>query len=335
MKSVRAHSVRLLALHLAPAGCIWLWRSDVFVVHIPRTGGSSLETALLNTLRPANRAKHRLDKADLRQAMPQDCQKKNRTDPYDRDPGYCNTFHMSDGYARKIISDCYNRTGATRDFESVAILRDPLSTARSAWAYLREKRGYRRTFEDFITSRDFLRVDVSEIFAWPQHAFLVAGVTMLFAYSPTNAKIFDFLGHALRRNRSALDPAMHIMHFAVPESTVAPAAASGTAAAFNQSSRQEPDRVLGDQPGALRADGANRTHSITRLSKEAQQVLDDARATDWLLWEWLVACERRSAPRAACVTPAHLMPVAYGASTREFAWQLDGSRLCSHSPLVG
>ena len=61
--------------------------------------------------------------------------------------------------------------------------------------------------------------------------------------------------------------------------------------------------------------------TLPQVSAEARQLVADARATDRLLWEWVVECERRPPRPEGCVAPEHLTP-AYGTSTGDFFWPL-------------
>lgn len=184
---------------LAKADALWDSNRAILFVHVPKTGGTAIEQALINAIYNDNgvASASRLRRSLLAKHLLNDCEAaRSDTMGWHRAgiPHAARQIHMSDARARVILRRCYNET---RRVTSFALVRNPIEVRLSAWLWLRKygARSLRHLgFEEFITTGSFADPRRAGLLALPQSTWL-GPHTKLFPYQcdGSASPLLDFI----------------------------------------------------------------------------------------------------------------------------------------------
>lgn len=171
---------------------IKMWDAErrLLFVHVPKTGGSAIEAALIHNIHGRRRvgkdwkawlvARHLLRDCGVGRSM-------RAVDSY-----AARQTHLSDVESRSILRRCYNITELT----SFAVVRNPLEVRASAWVWLREHGPPRiremTSFEEFVASGAVADERRIGLMARSQSSML-SPHTKLFAYQCQPVRVLRFL----------------------------------------------------------------------------------------------------------------------------------------------
>ena len=148
-----------------------LARSLLFI-HIPKTGGVSIQDAMAAYM--TNETMYHGAAVHLagHLSVVPNCRLSHL-------PFMANSWHLTDSMARAVLRECHN---ITKPIDSFAIIREPVARQLSAYKWLADG-GYKKSFDEYISSRDFLRVprdngNFVSTFAMPQHMYTTAMTKM-------------------------------------------------------------------------------------------------------------------------------------------------------------